>query len=93
MPHFSRWRLLALVVGLAAACTPATPTAAPTNTAPAASTAAASATAASTAAAALRPGDAAPDFSLPDSTGALVNLASVVADHRSTVLIFYLSHT
>jgi hypothetical protein len=35
----------------------------------------------------------APDFSLPDSEGNLVELARVAADRASTVLVFYLSDT
>jgi hypothetical protein len=43
--------------------------------------------------AALQPGDLAPGFSLTDSEGNVVELASVAPEHTSTVLIFYLSHT
>jgi hypothetical protein len=38
-------------------------------------------------------GDKAPDFTLADSAGNLVQLSAVVAEHKSTVLVFYLSHT
>jgi hypothetical protein len=38
-------------------------------------------------------GDKAPEFSLADSAGNQVNLSAVVAEHKSTVLVFYLSHT
>ena len=38
-------------------------------------------------------GDKAPDFTLTDSKGNSVQLSAVVADHKSTVLVFYLSHT
>jgi len=94
MLHFSRWRMFALIASLVAACAPALPTSAPTNAAVATSTTAAPATVVSAAdLAALRPGDVAPDFSLPDSAGTRLDLASVVAEHQSTVLIFYLSHT
>lgn len=94
VPHISRWCMSILIAGLAAACAPAVPALPSTATAPATGTAAHSAAVASAAVpVAPRPGDAAPDFSLPDSTGTLVNLDSVVADHQSTVLIFYLSHT
>ena len=40
-----------------------------------------------------QPGDKAPDFSLADSKGNSVQLSAIVADHKSTVLVFYLSHT
>ena len=40
-----------------------------------------------------QPGDKAPDFTLADSTGNRLQLATVVAEHKSTVLVFYLSHT
>ena len=38
-------------------------------------------------------GDKAPDFALADNQGNQVQLSAVVADHKSTVLVFYLSHT
>jgi hypothetical protein len=38
-------------------------------------------------------GDKAPDFTLADSAGNHVNLATVAAEFKSTVLVFYLSHT
>lgn len=40
-----------------------------------------------------QPGDKAPDFTLADSNGNRLQLAAVVAEHKSTVLVFYLSHT
>lgn len=40
-----------------------------------------------------RPGDKAPDFTLADSDGNRLQLATIVAEHKSTVLVFYLSHT
>jgi len=40
-----------------------------------------------------QPGDKAPDFSLTDSNGNRLQLTTVVAEHKSTVLVFYLSHT
>jgi hypothetical protein len=43
--------------------------------------------------AALQPGALAPNFSLTDSEGNVVELANVVADYASTVLVFYLSDT
>jgi len=38
-------------------------------------------------------GDNAPDFTLADSEGNRVNLATAVAERKSTVLVFYLSYT
>ena len=38
-------------------------------------------------------GDKAPDFTLADSGGNLLHLAGIAAEHKSTVLVFYLSHT
>jgi cytochrome oxidase Cu insertion factor (SCO1/SenC/PrrC family) len=38
-------------------------------------------------------GDKAPDFTLTDSAGNRMNLATVVTEHKSAVLVFYLSHT
>jgi hypothetical protein len=38
-------------------------------------------------------GDKAPNFTLADSNGNRLQLATVVAEHKSTVLVFYLSHT
>jgi len=40
-----------------------------------------------------QPGDKAPDFTLADSGGDRLHLADIVAEHKSTVLVFYLSHT
>lgn len=41
-----------------------------------------------------RAGDAAPDFSLPDSTGATVHLADEIKmANRAVVLVFYFDHT
>ena len=40
-----------------------------------------------------QPGDKAPDFTLADNEGNSVQLSAVIADHKSTVLVFYLSHT
>ena len=40
-----------------------------------------------------QPGDKAPDFTLADSGGNRLHLADIVAEHKSTVLVFYLSHT
>jgi hypothetical protein len=40
-----------------------------------------------------QPGDKAPDFTLADSAGDRLHLADIVAEHKSTVLVFYLSHT
>jgi hypothetical protein len=40
-----------------------------------------------------QPGDKASDFTLTDSAGNGVNLATVVTEHKSTVLVFYLSYT
>lgn len=40
-----------------------------------------------------QPGDKAPDFTLADSRGDRLHLADIVAGHKSTVLVFYLSHT
>lgn len=40
-----------------------------------------------------QPGDTAPDFTLADNNANSLHLADVVADHKSTVLVFYLSHT
>jgi len=40
-----------------------------------------------------QPGDKAPDFTLTDSKGNQVQLSTIAAEHKSTVLVFYLSHT
>jgi hypothetical protein len=40
-----------------------------------------------------QPGDNAPDFTLADSNGNSLHLTDIVAEHKSTVLVFYLSHT
>ena len=40
-----------------------------------------------------QPGDKAPDFTLTDSKGSRLHLADIVAEQKSTVLVFYLSHT
>ena len=40
-----------------------------------------------------RTGDVAPDFTLPDSTGAMVHLADEVQDNQMVVLVFYERHT
>lgn len=39
-----------------------------------------------------RTGDIAPDFSLPDSNGEVVNLADVLKNNQSAVLVFYLEY-
>jgi uncharacterized protein YcfL len=38
-------------------------------------------------------GDKAPDFTLTDNEGNSVQLSVVAAEHKSTVLVFYLSYT
>lgn len=38
-------------------------------------------------------GDKAPDFTLADSRSNQLHLATVASEHKSTVLVFYLSHT
>jgi cytochrome oxidase Cu insertion factor (SCO1/SenC/PrrC family) len=38
-------------------------------------------------------GDLAPDFTLPDSNGNMVNLADNLLDNRLVILVFYFSHT
>ena len=38
-------------------------------------------------------GDLAPDFTLPDSNGIMVNLADNLLDNRLVILVFYFSHT
>ncbi len=38
-------------------------------------------------------GDKAPDITLTDNEGDSVQLSVVAAEHKSTVLVFYLSHT
>jgi cytochrome oxidase Cu insertion factor (SCO1/SenC/PrrC family) len=38
-------------------------------------------------------GDTAPDFTLPDSNGEMVNLADKLLDNRLVILVFYFSHT
>lgn len=40
-----------------------------------------------------QPGDKAPDFTLADSGGKSMRLADIIVDHKSTVLVFYLSYT
>lgn len=39
-----------------------------------------------------RSGDIAPDFTLPDGDGSMVNLADELQDHQSVVLVFYLEY-
>ncbi len=39
-----------------------------------------------------RAGDVAPDFTLPDSTGAMVHLADELQDYQMVVLVFYERH-
>lgn len=83
-----------MVSAVVAACAPVTPAAVQSHVPPATSTAATAGMATPpVTGAALRPGDLAPDFSLPDSEGNLVELAGIAADHASTVVIFYLSDT
>jgi hypothetical protein len=94
MKPIPAWLTLLLIFAVLAACVPATPTATPSTESSATSTTANSGVAApGTTGAALRPGDLAPGFSLTDSEGNVVELASVVPDHTSTVLVFYLSDT
>jgi hypothetical protein len=94
MKPAAAWFTLFMVSAVVVACAPVTTTAVRSPVAPATSTAATAgiATPAATGTA-LQPGDLAPDFSLTDSEGALVELASIAADHASTVLVFYLSDT
>ncbi len=40
-----------------------------------------------------RTGELAPDFTLPDSSGNMVNLADELQNYGSVVLLFYLEHT
>ena len=41
----------------------------------------------------LHVGDAAPDFSLPDSEGNLVHLDDELQNNKSVILLFYLEHS
>jgi hypothetical protein len=41
----------------------------------------------------LRAGDLAPDFTLPDGDGNMVNLAEQLQDNEMVALVFYHSHT
>jgi hypothetical protein len=39
-----------------------------------------------------RTGDSAPDFTLPDSEGNMVNLVEVLQENQSVVLVFYFEY-
>ena len=94
MKPAATWLTLFMISAVVAACAPVTPAAVQSPLAPATSTAAIAGMATPTATgAALQPGDLAPNFSLPDSEGNVVELAGIAADHTSTVLVFYLSDT
>jgi len=94
MKPAAAWFTLLVVSAVVGACAPVPPAAVQSPVAPATSTAATAGMATPTATgAALQPGDLAPNFSLTDSEGNVVELASIAADHASTVLVFYLSDT